>query len=77
MQIINRMNILLADEPTGALDSKTGHLVMDIFHRLHEEQNKTVVLITHSQELAHETERMITISDGRIIADQGIGGERA
>ncbi len=71
----NDPNILLADEPTGALDSKTGHLVMDIFHRLHEEQNKTVVLITHSQELAHETERMITISDGRIIADQGIGGE--
>ena len=73
----NDPNILLADEPTGALDSKTGHLVMDIFHRLHEEQNKTVVLITHSQELAHETERMITISDGSIIADQGIGGERA
>lgn len=73
----NDPNLLLADEPTGALDSKTGHLVMDIFHRLHEEQNKTVVLITHSQELAHETERMITISDGRIIADQGIGGERA
>ena len=73
----NDPNILLADEPTGALDSKTGHLVMDIFHRLHEEQNKTVVLITHSQELAHEAERMITISDGRIIADQGIGGERA
>ena len=69
----NDPNILLADEPTGALDSKTGHLVMDIFHRLHEEQNKTVVLITHSQELAHETERMITISDGRIIADQGWG----
>ena len=67
----------MANDPTGALDSKTGHLVMDIFHRLHEEQNKTVVLITHSQELAHETERMITISDGRIIADQGIGGERA
>lgn len=73
----NDPNILLADEPTGALDSKTGHLVMDIFHRLHEEQNKTVVLITHSQELAHETERMITISDGRIIADQGMGGEKA
>ena len=73
----NDPNLLLADEPTGALDSKTGHLVMDIFHRLHEEQNKTVVLITHSQELAHETERMITISDGRVIADQGIGGERA
>ncbi len=73
----NDPHILLADEPTGALDSKTGHLVMDIFHKLHEEQDKTIVLITHSQELAHETERMITISDGRIIADQGLGGEMA
>ena len=71
----NEPHILLADEPTGALDSKTGHLVMDIFHRLHEEQDKTIVLITHSQELAHETERMITISDGRIIADKELGGE--
>lgn len=73
--IANDPHILLADEPTGALDSKTGHLVMDIFHRLHEEQDKTIVLITHSQELAHETERMITISDGRIIADKELGGE--
>lgn len=73
----NDPHILLADEPTGALDSKTGHLVMDIFHRLHEEQDKTIVLITHSQELAHETERMITISDGRIIADKELGGEMA
>ena len=71
----NDPHILLADEPTGALDSKTGHLVMDIFHRLHEEQDKTIVLITHSQELAHETERMITISDGHIIADKELGGE--
>ena len=71
----NDPHILLAEEPTGALDSKTGHLVMDIFHRLHEEQDKTIVLITHSQELAHETERMITISDGRIIADKELGGE--
>ena len=71
----NDPHILLADEPTGALDSKTGHLVMDIFHRLHEEQDKTIVLITHSQELAHETELMITISDGRIIADKELGGE--
>ena len=73
--MINDPAIILADEPTGALDSKTGHLVMDIFHRLHEEQDKTIVLITHSQELAHETERMITISDGRIIADKELGGE--
>ncbi len=72
----NDPEILLADEPTGALDSKTGHLVMDIFHRLHREQHKTIILITHSQELAQETQRMITISDGMIIGDrQKTGGE--
>lgn len=67
----NRPSILLADEPTGALDSKTGHMIMDLFHKLHEEEGTTIVLITHSQELAAETERMITISDGNIISDTG------
>ena len=62
-------SIILADEPTGALDSKTGHLIMDIFHRLHDEQKKTIVLITHSKELAAETQRIITISDGYIVSD--------
>ncbi len=66
----NDPSIILADEPTGALDSKTGHLVMDIFHKLHDEQKKTIVLITHSRELAKETERIITISDGNIISDE-------
>ena len=61
--------IILADEPTGALDSKTGRLVMDIFHKLHKEQGKTIVLITHNPELAEETDRIITLSDGRIISD--------
>ncbi len=65
--MINDPAIILADEPTGALDSKTGHLVMDLFHRLHEEQGKTIVLITHSKELAQETQRIITLSDGNII----------
>ena len=67
----NNPSIILADEPTGALDSKTGHMVMDIFHRLHQEQGKTIVLITHSQELAKETQRIVTISDGNIISDTG------
>ncbi len=62
--------IILADEPTGALDSNTGRLVMDIFHRLHKEQGKTIVLITHSPELAGETERMITLKDGKIIGEK-------
>ena len=53
--------IILADEPTGALDSATGRLIMDIFHELHEKQGKTIVLITHSPELSLETERIITL----------------
>lgn len=58
--------ILLADEPTGALDSVTGRLVMDLFHKLHREQGKTIVLITHSNELAGECQRIVAIKDGRI-----------
>lgn len=69
--MINDPAIILADEPTGALDSKTGHMVMDLFHKLHEEQGKTIVLITHSQELAAETQRIVTIRDGNIISDKG------
>lgn len=66
--------IILADEPTGALDSSTGRLVMDLFHRLHREQGKTIVLITHNPELAEETERIITISDGQIVGVKKGGG---
>ena len=73
--IANEPSILLADEPTGALDSATGHMVMDIFHRLHKEEHKTIVLITHSKELAAETERIITLSDGNIVSDTRNGGE--
>jgi putative ABC transport system ATP-binding protein len=66
----NNPSIILADEPTGALDSATGRMVMDIFHKFHEEQGKTIVLITHSQELAEETERIITIRDGNVIGER-------
>ena len=62
----NDPSIILADEPTGALDSKTGRLVMDIFHRLNKEQHKTVVLITHSPELAEECDRIISLKDGKV-----------
>ncbi|MFV0402280.1 MAG: ABC transporter ATP-binding protein [Oscillospiraceae bacterium] len=65
----NDPDIILADEPTGALDSETGRLVMDIFHNLHAEHGKTIVLITHNPELALETERIITINDGSIVSD--------
>ena len=64
--------IILADEPTGALDSKTGRMVMDLFHKLNREQGKTIVLITHNQELAAETGRVLTMRDGILYTD----GER-
>ena len=66
--------IILADEPTGALDSKTGRTVMDLFHRLNKEQGKTIVLITHSPELAEETDRIVTIKDGSIIGERAGAG---
>lgn len=67
----NDPSIILADEPTGALDSETSRKIMDIFHQLHRNQGKTIVLITHSTELAKETDRIIRISDGRIIDQKG------
>ncbi len=62
--------LILADEPTGALDSGTGRMVMDLFHKLHEEEGKTIVLITHSKPLADETGRILTIADGRLVGDK-------
>ena len=69
--------IILADEPTGALDSGTGRLIMDIFHKLHEEQGKTIILITHSNELAEECERILTLKDGLIIGERKGSGRDA
>ncbi|MBP5265693.1 MAG: ABC transporter ATP-binding protein [Lachnospiraceae bacterium] len=68
--LANNPSIILADEPTGALDSKTGRTVMDLFHKLHEERGITIVLITHSNELAEETQRLLTLKDGLIIAER-------
>lgn len=66
----NHPAILLADEPTGALDSRTGRLIMDIFHQLNREQGMTIVLITHSDNLAEETGRIFTLMDGEIIGER-------
>ena len=66
----NDPSILLADEPTGALDSKTGRMIMDIFHKLNREHGKTIILITHSGEVAEETERIITMRDGVFIGER-------
>lgn len=69
--------IILADEPTGALDSKTGRLVMDLFHKLNQEKHKTIVLITHSEELASETDRIISIRDGNVVDIKTKGGKKS
>ena len=66
----NNPAIILADEPTGALDSRTGRMIMDIFQKLNREQGKTIVLITHSQELAEETQRIVTLKDGEIVSER-------
>ncbi len=65
----NNPAIILADEPTGALDSKTGRLVMDLFHKLNDEKGKTIILITHSQELADETDRIVSLRDGNVVGE--------
>ncbi|RII32736.1 ABC transporter ATP-binding protein [Clostridium chromiireducens] len=68
--LANEPSIILADEPTGALDSSTGRLVMDLFHKVHEVEGKTIVFITHNHELAEETERIITLKDGNIVSEE-------
>ena len=68
--LANEPSILLADEPTGALDSQTSETVMRIFHQLHDE-GKTIVFITHNRDLARECPRIVTLIDGRITHDTG------
>ena len=64
--MVNEPALILADEPTGALDSQTSRVVMDLFHELHEKYHKTIVLITHDPGIAAEADRAVTIRDGRI-----------
>ena len=66
--LVNNPRLILADEPTGALDSTTGHEVMELFHGLNEE-GKTIVFVTHDRSLASECQRIISIRDGGIEDD--------
>ena len=67
--LLNNPSILMADEPTGNLDSQTSVEVMDIFQSLREESNITIVLITHEQTVAEYGSRILTIRDGNIVSD--------
>lgn len=62
----NDPDIILADEPTGALDSKTGRTVMDLFHKLNQVEKRTIIVITHNLELAEEATRIYKMNDGNL-----------
>ena len=67
--LVNNPSLILADEPTGNLDSKTGAIVLGTFQKLNTEQGRTIILITHEHEVAQYAKRIIFIKDGSIISD--------
>lgn len=68
--IVNDAPLILADEPTGNLDTKTSIEVMEFFVRLNEEMGKTIVLVTHEPDIAEYTKRVVKFKDGNIILDE-------
>jgi putative ABC transport system ATP-binding protein len=68
--LVNDPGLILADEPTGAVDSKTGKEIIGLFQSLHLENEQTVILVTHDLFIARHTNRIIKISDGRIVSDE-------
>lgn len=70
--LVNNPSLILADEPTGNLDTKTGKEIMDIFKRLNKEKNITIILVTHEAELAQIARRRMHLRDGRIIKEENI-----
>ena len=74
--LVNNPTLVLADEPTGNLDTKTGEMVLETFQRLHKEQGRTIVLITHESYVAEHAERIINIRDGNIVEDNKVKNRR-
>ncbi len=74
--LVNNPSLILADEPTGNLDTKTGEIVLDTFQTLNREQKRTIVLITHERYVAEHADRIIHIRDGNIIEDEKVTRKR-
>lgn len=72
--IIANPDFLIADEPTGALDTKTSQEIMDLFKQLNQTQHTTIVMVTHDPRVAEQCERVVKIIDGRIVDDRKVGG---
>ncbi len=68
--LVNNPSLLLADEPTGNLDTKTGQKVLETFKVLNKEEKRTIILITHDHDLARYADRVISLRDGEIVSDQ-------
>ena len=68
--LVNNPSIILADEPTGSLDSKTGQMILDLLMEMHERYNVTLIIVTHDNDIANLAERTIQIKDGQIIEDR-------
>lgn len=75
--LVNKPSIILADEPTGNLDTRTGEIVMQTFRELNEKQRHTIVLITHERDIAEYANRIVTIRDGEIVSDKANGHKGA
>ena len=68
--LVNNPSLILADEPTGNLDSKTGEIVIGTFQKLNKELGRTIILITHEQEIAEHADRILFIKDGKLVEDR-------
>jgi putative ABC transport system ATP-binding protein len=75
--LVNHPAIILADEPTGNLDSRTSIEVMDVFQRLNEERGITIALVTHEPDIAQYARRVIVFKDGRIKRDERVADPRS
>lgn len=69
--LVNEPSIILADEPTGNLDSKSGHEIMKIFDELHRSGN-TIILVTHEDDIAKYSNRIVRLSDGKVVSDEPV-----